>query len=295
MHCKGRLPHTHPTNRHTRQVETSHHPGRFLAQILVTAALHDAKQGLVGAVVGGNTTLKPAMGALRCLLHIGMAGWIGRALIKCHCHISAKAVLNRHHPLWGELHHQAISGGFKSYPQLGDGIEAGQAKNLKAAGIGEHWCVPTHEAMQATGGGNNCLPRLQVQVKGVAEHHLRSGAAQLINADSLHRGGGTHGHKARRINNPMGGVKTAHAGFGIGALMQHFVAKRSGAAGHIDAVELPNPMGRQDGGNRMARPCPNGGPICLAAGSTTAVCRQPKICNRALKESPGLPPGLACS
>ena len=65
--------------------------------------------------------------------------------------------------------------------------------------------------MQATAIGNDLLAGLQVQVKGVGEHHLRAGGLQLRGGDPLHRCQRSHGHEARCRDDAVGGVKAAAA------------------------------------------------------------------------------------
>ena len=117
--------------------------------------------------------------------------------------------------------------GLEGDATLFDRVEAGERKDLKAAGIGKHRAIPTHELMQTASRGDDALTRLQVQMERVGEDHLRSGAAQLLDADALHRGRGTHRHEAGRVHHTVGGMKTAHPSTGVGAALQQLKTEGS--------------------------------------------------------------------
>ena len=71
--------------------------------------------------------------------------------------------------------------------------------------------------MQSTAIGDDLFTGLQVQMKGVGEHHLRAGGLQLRWGDPLHRCQRSHGHEARCGDDAVGGVKAAAARFGARA------------------------------------------------------------------------------
>ncbi len=72
--------------------------------------------------------------------------------------------------------------------------------------------------MQAAAVGHDLFAGLQVQVKGVGEHHLGAGGLELGGRHTLHRGQGAHRHEPRCVHHPMGGVKATAAGAGVRAV-----------------------------------------------------------------------------
>ena len=63
--------------------------------------------------------------------------------------------------------------------------------------------------------------RLQMQMKGVGQHHLGAGFGQLGRADALDGACGAHRHEARRVDDAMGGVEMPAAGPGLTTAGRH--------------------------------------------------------------------------
>ena len=110
MHLLGGFADADAPDGNARQPHRGHHPGRFFAQVGVTAALNDAKEGLVALLVGCDAALQPAVGSPAGSGHIGFAGRIGGALVKGHGHIGPQGHLDLHGALGGELDAGPIPG-----------------------------------------------------------------------------------------------------------------------------------------------------------------------------------------
>ena len=88
-----------------------------------------------------------------------------------------------------------------------------------------------------------------MQVKGVGQHHLRIGAAQLLSADALDRGCCSYGHEARGVDHAVGRMEASRTGLGMGTAMQQFELEWSSSAQHPKAVQL-SPYGEAQDGSR---------------------------------------------
>ena len=174
-----------------------------------TAALNDAEQRLILAGVGCDAALEPGMGAATGIDDVVLRRRIGRALVEGHGHIRPEGHLDLGGMFRGHVDGASIAGVSEHHPTVIDLVQVPQAEHLKAAGVGEHRAVPAHEPVQATGRRHDLLPRLQVQVVSVREHHLGSRAPQLIRADALDGGQGSHRHEAWCVHRPMRGLKGA--------------------------------------------------------------------------------------
>ena len=176
------------------------------------ASLDDAEQGLVLARVGLDAALKPGMGATTGIDDIIFCRRIGRALVERHGHIGTQGHLNLRRMLRCHVDDSSIARVAEHHAAVIDLVEVPQAEHLKPPGVGQHRAVPAHEPVQASGGLNDGLAGLKVQVIRIRQHHLGARPSQLLRADSLDGGQGPHRHEAGGLNRPMRRLKTAAAG-----------------------------------------------------------------------------------
>ena len=162
MHLLRGFAHADAPDGNARQPHRGHHPGRFLAQVGVAAALNDAKQGLVALVVGGDAALQPTVGSPAGSGHIGFAGRIGGALVKGHGHIGPQGHLDLHGALGSQLDASPIPGGSEDDAVVVDGVDVAQAEHLESARVGQQGAVPAHETMQPARISHDLLAGLQV-------------------------------------------------------------------------------------------------------------------------------------
>src|SRR6266568_120609 len=91
--------------------------------------------------------LSPGHGEAQAFLGAIAVGRVFGAFVECHADVGAKSDLHIHGVLGREEVTAAIAMRAKADAFIGDFAQAAQAKNLKAAGIGEHGARPTDEAM----------------------------------------------------------------------------------------------------------------------------------------------------
>ena len=83
---------------------------------------------------------------------------------------------------------------------LGDFRVLGQAEELKAAAVGEDRAVPAHEAVQAAQIADHVFARPQRQMIGVAQDHLRTGRAHLVDRQGFDGCLRAHRHERRQLD-----------------------------------------------------------------------------------------------
>lgn len=122
---------------------------------------------------------KPAHGALAGIFCIMIFSRVFHAFVKGHGNRAAKVGLNAHAFLWTHKNAMTIQMRGKGDPFLCDFPQLRQAEHLKPAGIGKDRPVPSGKAVQAAQFGHIFIARPQVQMIGVAQHHLTMVGLQI--------------------------------------------------------------------------------------------------------------------
>src|ERR1700743_2200355 len=86
---------------------------------------------------------------------------------------------------------------------LADLAQLTQAKDLKAAGVGKHSPIPTHESVQPAQLAYQLMPRPQIEVIGVSQNDLRIQVFQHVLRHGFYRGSRSHRHEYRRLYNAV--------------------------------------------------------------------------------------------
>ena len=100
--------------------------------------------------------------------------------------------------------------------------DLGQRENLVAAGIGENRALPAHEVVEATELRHEIVPRPQVQVIGIGQHHLCAQRVDLLHDQALHGALGAHRHERGREYDPVRGFEYSRAGRTLVCLQAEF-------------------------------------------------------------------------
>ena len=113
----------------------------------------------------------------------------------------------------------------KGDPFLCDFPQLRQAEHLKPAGIGKDRPVPSGKAVQAAQFGHIFIARPQMQMIGVAQHHLTMVGLQIKCGQAAFDGAcRCHIHEGGRLHRAMHGFKTCAPCFAFGFYQTvHFV------------------------------------------------------------------------
>ena len=114
----------------------------------------------------------------------------------------------------------------KSHTLVGDPSQPLQAKNLKAAAIGEDRALPAHELVQAAESRDQVGSRAYVQVIRVAQYHGGVQLYELAGRETLDGRLGAHGAKRWGGNVTVGRVDNPHASEGSSVLVQEVKGHR---------------------------------------------------------------------
>ena len=194
---------------------------RARAQVVVHAALHDAEQRGVIALMGVLRSLRPAQrqfhGALdHPLVHRLSIEVHRRAFVEDHHDVAVQHLLDAHALFGPEEHLRPVHRRGERHALLGDLAAVRQREHLEAAGVGEDRLVPAREAMQAAVFADDLQPGPQVQVEGVAQDDLRTQVLDVFGQDALHRAVGAHRHEGRRLDGAARERQPATAGRAVG-------------------------------------------------------------------------------
>ncbi len=110
-----------------------------------------------------------------------------------------------------------------------------QAKDLKAAAIGQDRVWPAHEAVQPAEARHQFWPRTEQQVIGVREDDARAHGLQIIWPHRFDGGVRAHGHEDRRGDVAVRRMHDARARGGLGAASGDLEGKRGGIGWRSDA------------------------------------------------------------
>ncbi len=195
----------------------------FVAQRLVHAALHDAKervrvaQAVEFVARAAGPAQRHAHRAGRLFDGGGAAvDFIGRALVEHHDDVGVERTLDAHRFFRREEQARAVDGRGELDAFLGDLAHALQAEHLEAARIGQDGLVPLHEAMQAAMLFHDFGARAQPQVESVAQHDLRADFLELVRHHRLDAAVGAHRHEDGGLDHAVVQRDAAAAGAAVG-------------------------------------------------------------------------------
>ncbi len=132
-----------------------------------------------------------------------MLGGILDALVEHHRDVRTQRLLN----LDGLFRRKGMLGPIEvrteNHTVIGDFAEIGQAKHLKAAGIGEDRPRPGHETMQPAQAPDPFVARPKIKMISVAKQDLNAKLAERLLRQSLHRALRPDRHERRRVDHAM--------------------------------------------------------------------------------------------
>ncbi len=196
---------------------------RFVAQVLVHAALDDAEQrvGVGQALELVARALGPAQAHAHRLGGFFMRGraavdLIRRAFVELHHDVGVQRALDLHRDLGRQEELVAIDRRCERDAIFGNLAQIAQRKHLETAGIGQDRLVPADKAVQALVGVDHVQPGAQPQVEGVAQDDLRVDFIELQRRHRLDRAIGAHRHEDRRFDHAVVQRDAAAAGVAVG-------------------------------------------------------------------------------
>ena len=192
------------------------------AQVVVHAALHNAKQRRVVAFVRALAALGPAQAELhgtrdyadidRFAVHVHR-----RTLVENHDDVAAQHFLDVHGFFRPKEDFAAIGRCSEGDALFGDLASMGQREDLEAAGIGEDGAAPFAEPVQAAVRLDHLQARTQVEVEGVAEDDLGAKVSNLLGEHAFDRAVRADRHEGWRFHGAARKRKAATTGGAIGA------------------------------------------------------------------------------
>jgi hypothetical protein len=103
------------------------------------------------------------------LLGLCVRGGGGDTLVKRHDDVAPDSVLHGDAGFRREQVRGPIDITLETGTVFVHASRVGERKNLKATGVGEHWAIPVHEAVDATEPLKGFRPRAQQQVVGISQ------------------------------------------------------------------------------------------------------------------------------
>ena len=175
------------------------------------AALNNAKERLVVAVMRLIAALGPHTRQLNGTLNVGARGGIARALIELHADVGAE-LHGDFHVVLGRPEHVAtvVIVDDEAHALVGelDGVVV--AEHLETARVGEDRTVPVHKLVQAAQLGDSVLAGTHGQMIGIGKHDLGAELFDGLGRNALDVCLGAHGHEDWRLDVAVRGVQ--HAG-----------------------------------------------------------------------------------
>ena len=137
------------------------------AEIGIEPPLHDAKQGLIGALVSDAAALRPADRAFHRVGDGIPIGGESDDMVELHRDVGADPLLDAHRRLRREGDRPAVEMRAEERPLLGHLHLLGEAEHLKPTTVGEHRPTPSHEPRDSAGRLDDLLAGAEVEVVGI--------------------------------------------------------------------------------------------------------------------------------
>ena len=193
------------------------------AQILVHAALHDAKQALIRGRHDCLAPLGPALRALRRGFGIVVIGRIRHALVKCHDDVGAKAHLRLHRDFGRQELFRTVDMRAERHAFLGDFAQVAKAEDLESAAVRQDCAIPMHELVQAAGLLDEVHARPQEKMVRIGKNDAGAKALQFVRRNALDRRLRADRHENRCRETPVRRVQNARARARSFILLYEFV------------------------------------------------------------------------
>ena len=197
--------------------------GASLAQVLVHAALHDAKHAAVRSRMRLDTALGPSGRPRGGLVRILIVRRIGDAFIKGHGDVTAQIFLGMNGHLRRKELFRAVQERAEMHALFRDFSHSSQAEYLESAAISQDALGPIHEMMQLARFLDQLCARAQEEMIGIRQDDLRSHILQFFRRHGLHRRLRPYGHEHRCFKCTMWRVEKARASAGLLVLCHQFV------------------------------------------------------------------------
>ena len=171
----------------------------------------------------------------------------GRTVIEDHADVGTERGLDLEHAARSHACGRAVE--VRAIVDTGvvDLLEAAQAEDLIAAGVGEDRTGPAHERVDAPNLAHALGPGAMREVVRVGEHDLRADLAQLVGEHALDRAVGADRHEARSLDGAVCGPQASGAGVGGGVFGEDLERTRCGVGWGSASRELGEcrqPLGR---------------------------------------------------
>ena len=94
------------------------------------------------------TILRPTVGTIHGLPHLGLGCAVGDALVKAHGNVRGESFLVGHGQFGGEIMLATVDVGPELDPIIADLAQRPHAEGLKTTAVGEYRSVPAHELVE---------------------------------------------------------------------------------------------------------------------------------------------------
>ena len=184
------------------------------AQIPIISPLLDAENAVSLAVNPGVfASFGPAHGHFDRFFHRFVSGRQLDAFVQTHGDVGIELMLDFHRLFGRQEIFFAVNVRTELHPFFAQFAQAGQAHDLKTAGIGQNRLRPVHKLVQAAHFFHQIGARTEHQMISVAEQYLRAGCRHRLRHHRLDRGAGADRHEGGGVDNSVFGMKTSAAGF----------------------------------------------------------------------------------
>lgn len=194
----------------------------------------------------GRAPVQPVQSAVHRLFRLFVRDvWRGK-LVERHNDIRPQRALYLHRLFGREEVLRAVYKTVELHPLVGNPAQGGKRKHLKSAAVREYGAVPVHKPVQPARTLDKFVTRTEIKVISVGKQYLRPRGFHLFGRKPFHRRLRAHGHKTRRVNHPVFGVKSADSRAGLFAGVYNFEF-------HFYLAALPRPFSGRNSCRRTKR------------------------------------------
>lgn len=180
IHLRRRLSDTQATDGVAGEVHAKQPKGRAFAEIRMKSTLHDPKERLVGAGLGGSAAFGPASGAVDGAKNF-FAGFAGRrAFVEAHDAVCSERFLDLHGAFRRKLKQITVDVGSEDDFVVIEPAKIGKTEHLKSAAVGENRAIPIHELVQPAMELHDAFAGAEGKMVGVGQQHLCTNFTELL-------------------------------------------------------------------------------------------------------------------